>query len=470
MTESINHNNRDSISALFKQAIRGDIKDFTTGSIDRAIFLLAVPMILEMVLESFFAIVDIFFVNKVSPAATSIVGLTESSLSILYSIAWGIAMGATALIARRAGEKDFKAAAAIAGQVIVISVAISFFISVLGIIFPKEILSFMGADNKVVEENYRFTQLMLGSNIVIMLLFVNNGIFRGAGDASIAMRALILANIINIILDPLLIMGYGPFPKMGLMGAAVATTIGRGIGVIYQLFHLLMGKDLVKITLSKFAVKWSLVKNILKTSSGAMLQFLITSCSWIFLSRLVAGSGVDATAGYFTAIRICIFTILPAWGIANAAATLTGQNLGAGYPQRAARSVWRSAFLALCFFVLVAIIFFFFGEMLMRFFTDNPVEIVQGTLCLRVLAVGYFFFAYGLVLTQAFNGAGDTRTPTLINLVVFWLIQIPLAWFLARHLNWGPLGVYVAIGIAESLLAVISIVLFKKGKWMLVKV
>jgi putative MATE family efflux protein len=302
------------------------------------------------------------------------------------------------------------------------------------------------------------------------LLFVNNGIFRGAGDASIAMRALMLANIINIILDPLLIMGYGPFPKMGLMGAAVATTIGRGIGVVYQLFHLLMGKDLVKITLSKFAVKWSLVKNILNTSSGAMLQFLITSCSWIFLSRLVAGSGVDATAGYFTAIRICIFTILPAWGIANAAATLTGQNLGAGYPQRAARSVWRSAFLALCFFVLVAIIFFFFGEMLMRFFTDNPVEIAQGTLCLRVLSVGYFFFAYGLVLTQAFNGAGDTRTPTLINLVVFWLIQIPLAWFLARYLNWGPLGVYVAIGIAESLLAVISIILFKKGKWMLVKV
>lgn len=470
MTELIDHNNKLSIFKLFKQAIRGDIKDFTTGSIDRAIFLLAVPMVLEMLLESSFAVVDIFFVNKVSPAATAIVGLTESSLTILYSLAWGIAMGATALIARRAGEKNFKAASDIAAQAILIATIFSVFISVTGIIFPQEILAFMGAGKTVVQENYRFTQLMLGSNLVIMLLFVNNGIFRGSGDASVAMKALMIANLINIILDPLLIMGYGPFPKMGLMGAAVATTIGRSIGVVFQLYHLFHGKDLVKLTRKQFSIKANLVKHILNTSSGAMFQFLIGSCSWIFLAKLIASAGVDETAGYFTAIRICIFTILPAWGIANAAATLTGQNLGAGQPERAERSVWRSAFLALCFFALVALVFFFFGKPLMQFFTNNPVEIEQGTLCLHILAIGYIFFAYGMVLTQAFNGAGDTKTPTYINLLVFWVVQIPLAWFFANRLHWGPRGVYIAIGIAESLLAVISIILFKKGKWKLVKV
>ena len=470
MTEIINHNNKVSIFTLFRQAIRGEIKDFTTGSIDRAIFLLAIPMVLEMMLESSFAIVDIFFVNRISADATATVGLTESSLSILYSISWGISMGATALIARRAGEKNFKSASSIAAQVIIIAVAFSLLISAVGIIFPKEILGFMGASRLVVENNYRFTQVMLGSNIVIMLLFVNNGIFRGAGDASIAMRALMIANIINIILDPLLIMGYGPFPKMGLMGAAVATTLGRGIGVSYQLYHLFKGKDLIKLTLKAFKINLELIKSILNTSGGGMFQFLINSCSWIFLARLVAAAGVDATAGYFTAIRICVFTILPAWGIGNAAATLTGQNLGAGLPQRAEQSVWRSAFLALCFFAIVALVFFFFGENLMRFFTHNRIEIEQGTLCLHILAVGYIFFAYGLVLTQAFNGAGDTRTPTFINLFVFWVIQIPIAWFLADRLKLGPKGVYIAIGIAESLLAVILIILFKKGKWKLVEI
>ncbi|HMI77149.1 MAG TPA: MATE family efflux transporter [Ferruginibacter sp.] len=470
MTESINQDTKVSVFKLFKQAIRGDIKDFTTGSIDRAIFLLAVPMVLEMSLESLFAIVDIYFVNKVSPAAAAIVGLTESSLTILYSIAWGLAMGATALIARRAGEKDFKSASAVAVQAIIVASAFSVLISVIGVIFPKEILAFMGADKAIVEEHYRFTQVMMASNIVIMLLFVNNGIFRGAGDASIAMKALIFANIINIILDPLLIMGYGPFPKMGLMGAAVATTIGRACGVIYQFYHLFNGKDLIKLVLKEFRVNFLLIKNLLNTSSGAMFQFLIGSCSWIFLAKIIAESGVEATAGYFTAIRICIFTILPAWGIGNAAATLTGQNLGAGKPERAEKSVWRSAFLALCFFAFVAVIFFFFGETLMRFFTSNPKAIEEGTLCLHILAIGYMFFAYGMVLTQAFNGAGDSKTPTYINLVVFWLLQIPLAYLLAKYLKMGTLGVYMAIGIAESVLAIVSIIVFKKGRWKLVKI
>lgn len=470
MTELINQDKKTSIFKLFKQALRGDVKDFTTGSIDRAIFLLAVPMVLEMLLESTFALVDIYFVNKVSPAAATTVGLTESSLTILYSLSWGLSMGATALIARRAGEKDFKSASSVAAQAIIIGIAFSVLISVFGIIFPKEILGFMGGDAEIVEENYRFTQFMLGSNLVVMLLFINNGIFRGAGDASIAMKALMLSNIINIILDPLLIMGYGPFPKMGLMGAAVATTLGRGVGVIYQLYHLFSGKDLIKLALKEFRLNFILIGNILKTSSGTIFQFLIGSCSWIFLTKIVAESGVEATSGYITAIRICIFTILPAWGIANAAATLTGQNLGAGHPDRAAKSVWRSAFLALCFFALVAVVFFFFGENLMRFFTSNETAVKEGTLCLYILAIGYMFFAYGMVLTQAFNGAGDTKTPTYINLFVFWAFQIPLAYLLAKYLKMGSVGVYVAIGLAESLLAIVSIIIFKKGKWKLVKV
>lgn len=471
MTELIDHNKKHTpFLKLLKQAVRGDIKDFTTGSIDRAIFLLAVPMVLEMLLESLFALVDIFFVNKVSPAATAVVGLTESSLAILYSLAWGLAMGTTALISRRAGEKDFKSASAVAGQSIVIAVGFSVLISIIGIAFPKEILLFMGASAKVAEENYAFPQLMLGSNIVIMLLFVNNGIFRGAGDASLAMRSLMIANIINIILDPLLIMGYGPFPKMGLMGAAVSTTIGRGVGVIYQLYHLFNGNDLIKLTLKELKIQTEIMLKILKTSAGGLVQFLISSCSWIFLAKIIAGYGEEATAGYVTAIRICIFTILPVWGIANAAATLTGQNLGAKQPERAARSVWRSAFLAMCFFAVVSIIFFFFGETLMMFFTSNAVEIKEGTLCLQILAIGYIFFAYGMVLTQAFNGAGDTRTPTYINLFVFWFLQIPLAYFLATYFKWGTKGVYIAISVCESILALISIVLFKKGKWKLVQV
>ena len=461
---------KTSFFTLLKQAIRGDVKDFTTGSIDRAIFLLAVPMILEMVLESLFALVDIYFVNKVSPAAAATVGLTESSLTILYSIAWGLAMGATALIARRAGEKDFKNASSVAAQVILIAAAFSVLVSVIGILFPREILAFMGADAALVEEHYGFTRLMLGSNIVIMLLFVNNGIFRGAGDASIAMRALILSNIINIILDPLLIMGYGPFPEMGLMGAAYATTIGRGCGVLYQFYHLFGGKDLIRLSASQFVADMKMIRHLLGTSSGAMFQFLIGSCSWIFLAKLVAESGVEVTSGYITAIRICIFTILPAWGIANAAATLTGQNLGAGFPDRAEKSVWRSAFLAFCFFALVAVMFFFLGETFMRFFTANEVAINEGAKFLNILSLGYIFFAYGMVLTQAFNGAGDTRTPTYINLCIYWAFQIPLAYLIAKYWNMGSTGVYVAINCAETALAIVSIIIFRRGKWKLVKV
>jgi len=470
MSETIQTSTKNSIFKLFKQAVRGDVKDFTTGSINKAIFLLAVPMILEMVLESVFALVDIFFVNKLGSEASATVGLTEAALTILYSVAWGLAMGIMALVARRAGEKNFSGASDIAAQGILLAVFFSVIIGIVGFIFPKEILGFMGGSEKLVQENYRFTQVMLTGNIVIMLLFVNNAIFRGVGDASIAMKTLLLANAINIVLDPLLIFGVGPFPKMGVLGAAAATTIGRSVGVLYQLYHLFNGKQMIKLVQKHFKANWTMMRNILNTSFGGMFQFIIGSCSWIFLARIIAESGDSVTSGYVTAIRICIFTILPAWGLANAAATLVGQNLGAGQPERAEKSVWRTAFLALCFFAVVALVFFFFGETLMRFFTSDEEAVASGTLCLHILAVGYIFFAYGMIITQSFNGAGDTKTPTYINLFVFWLMQIPLAYFLAKYLEWGPTGVYVAIGISESILAVISIIIFKKGRWKLVKV
>ncbi len=460
---------RDSIFKLLKQALRGDITDFTTGSIDRAIFLLAIPMIVEMLLESFFAVVDIYFVNKIGIEASSTVILTEASLTILYSVAWGLAIAVTAMVARRAGEKDFTAAGKIASQAILLGILLSLIISVVGFIYPKDILSLLGAGKDVVEENYLFTRIMLTGNVVIMLLFINNGVFRGIGNASIAMKALLLANAINIVLDPLLILGIGPFPKMGVVGAAVATTIGRSCGVLYQFYHLFNGKALIKLTKKHFIINIKLIDSILKTSIGGMFQFIIGSCSWIFLAMIIAESGTAAVSGYGTAIRICIFTILPAWGLANAAATLVGQNLGANQPDRAEKSVWRTAFLAFCFFAVVALIFFFFGENLMTFFTQDKLAIKAGTLCLKVLAVGYVFFAYGMIISQAFNGAGDTKTPTYINLFVFWALQIPLAFLLAKYLKMGPLGVYIAIGISESILALVCIVIFRQGKWKLVK-
>ena len=455
---------------LFIQAVKGDVKDFTTGSINRAIFLLAIPMILEMLLESLFAVVDIYFVNKVGVDASSTVILTEASLTILYSVAWGLSIGVTALIARRAGEKNFKEASDIAAQAILLGLFLSLIVSVIGFIFPREILSLMGASAKVAQENYLFTQIMLTGNIVIMLLFINNAIFRGAGNASIAMRVLLLANAINIVLDPLLIFGIGPFPKMGVIGAAVATTTGRTIAVVLQFYYLFNGKSLIKLAAKQFVVRINLMRSILKTSAGGMFQFIIGSCSWIFLARIIAESGTAAVSGYGTAIRICIFTILPAWGLANAAATLVGQNLGANQPERAEKSVWRTAFIAFCFFAIVAVVFFVFGANLMRFFTDDKEAIAAGTECLHILAIGYVFFAYGMIISQAFNGAGDTRTPTYINLFVFWVLQIPLAWALAKFLKMGPTGVYIAIGVAESVLAIVSIVIFRKGKWKLVKV
>lgn len=460
---------KTSVFSLFKQAVRGDVKDFTTGSIDRAIFLLAVPMILEMLLEALFAVVDIFFVNKLGKEAVTTVGLTESLIAIVYSLGIGLSMGAAAMVARRAGEKHFNAIGDIAMQAIYLGIGISLLLSGIGIFFSKELLAMMGASENVVNTGHQFLQIMFGGNLVIILLFLNNAVFRGAGDAAIAMKVLWIANILNIILDPILIFGWGPVPALGVKGAAIATTTGRGIAVLVQLYYLWRGSGLVKIAREHLTVKWGIIKQLIGLSAGGVGQYVVGSCSWIFLMRIIADFGDDAVTGYQTAVRVIIFTILPAWGFANAAATLVGQNLGAGHPERAEKSVWRTAFLTMLFFLCIALVFFFFAEPILSVFIQEPKSLAIGTECLHIVALGYLFFSYGMVISQSFNGAGDTKTPTILNLVCFWALQIPLAWVMAKVLHMGPRGVYFAIGISETMLAVICIILFKKGRWKLVK-
>lgn len=458
------------ILRLFAQAVKGVEQDYTTGSINKAIFMLSVPMILEMVMESLFAVVDVFFVSKLGTDAIATVGLTESMLTILYSVAWGISMGATALVARRVGEKNPDGAAHGGMQAIYVGVLISIAVSIAGIFFAKELLMLMGAEQAMADANYHYTQLLMGSNIVIMLLFLINGIFRGAGDASIAMRSLWIANILNIILCPTLINGFGPIPAMGLTGAALATTIGRGVGVLYQLYHLFNGKGVIRILRKHISFDFPVMGSVIKLASGGTAQFLIASASWIFLVKILADYGSDALAGYTIAIRVIVFTILPAWGMANAAATLVGQNLGAKMPDRAEQSVWKAAKYNMFFLVTVAILFFTGAEWIMMFFTDNKDVIASGVKCLRFVSLGYAFYGYGMVVSQSFNGAGDTKTPTIINLFGFWAFQIPLAYVLAKILNMGETGVFLAIPIAESAIAVVAIILFKRGKWKTIKV
>lgn len=458
------------ILRLFAQAVKGVEQDYTTGSINKAIFMLSVPMILEMVMESLFAVVDVFFVSKLGTDAIATVGLTESMLTILYSVAWGISMGATALVARRIGEKNPDGAAHGGMQAIYVGVLISLIVSIAGIFFAKELLMLMGGNPEMVEHNYHYTQLLMGSNIVIMLLFLINGIFRGAGDASIAMRSLWIANILNIILCPTLINGFGPIPAMGLTGAALATTIGRGVGVLYQLYHLFNGKGVIRILRKHISFDFPVMGSVLKLASGGTAQFLIASASWIFLVKILADYGSDALAGYTIAIRVIVFTILPAWGMANAAATLVGQNLGAQLPDRAEQSVWKAAKYNMFFLVTVAILFFTGAEWIMMFFTTNKEVIASGVKCLRFVSLGYAFYGYGMVVSQSFNGAGDTKTPTIINLFGFWAFQIPLAYVLAKTLGFGETGVFLAIPVAESAIAVVAIILFKRGKWKTIKV
>jgi putative MATE family efflux protein len=456
---------------LFKVAVKGEEQNFTEGSINRAIFLLSIPMILEMAMESVFAVVDIFFVSRLNNSdAVAVIGLTESLLAIVYSVAWGVSMGATALVARRVGEKEYAGAAVAGVQAILVGAATSLLVSVVGIFFYKDLLQMMGASEAVLQIGARFTLWMLGGNITIMMLFLINGIFRGAGNAAIAMRALWLANLVNMVLDPILIFGWGPIPAFGVEGAAISTNIGRGLGVVFQLYFLFFGKSIVKLNADNFKLDWKVISQVVKVSAGSTGQFLIGSASWIFLARIVSQFGSAAMAGYTIALRVIVFTILPSWGMANASATLVGQNLGAGQPDRAEKSVWKTGFYNMIFLAIVMVLFLFLSSPILRFFTTDEIVIGYGVQCLQIVALGYLFYGYGMVISQSFNGAGDTKTPTILNLVGFWFFQIPLAYFLAIQIDFGPNGVYAAIAIAESAMAIAGIVIFRKGKWKLVKV
>ncbi len=458
------------ILGLMRNALKGEEYDYTSGSINRAIFLLAVPMIAEMIMESLFAVVDVFFVSKVSVNAVATVGLTESVLFIIYSIAVGFSMAVTAFVARRVGEKNYKRAGDAAFQAIFLAVSVSVVLGILGFVYAEDVLRLMGGEEALINEGAGYAQIMYAGNISIILLFLINAIFRGAGDPTIAMRSLWIANGLNILLDPLLIFGIGFFPEMGVMGAAVATTLGRSIGVIYQLYHLLNGSSVVKITTENIVLRILTIKEMIKVSAAGISQFLIESASWIFLVRVISTFGAEALAGYTIAFRVIVFTLLPSWGMANAAATLVGQNLGAKQPQRAATSVWRTAKYNAFFLVIISAIFFVFANPILSFFTDIPEVKRIGISALEIICLGYIFFSYGMVISQAFNGAGDTKTPMWISLVVFWLIQIPMAYWLSIELNWKSNGVFYSIAIAHSLYAMVAILLFRKGKWKLIEV
>jgi len=411
----------------FKLAVSGKEQDFTSGSIRRAVFMLAIPMILEMLMESIFAIVDIFYVSKVSVNAVATIGLTESVITLVYAVAIGLSMAATAIVARRIGEKDTKGASQAAVQVIFLGAIVAAFISVIGIVYPKEILGLMGGESDLIEEGYGYTQILMGGNITIMLLFLINAIFRGAGDASVAMWALIVSNGLNIVLDPIFIFGLGPIPAYGVQGAAIATTIGRGTAVIFQLFILFYGWSRIKVRFRDLVIRVSVMVNLIKVSLGGIGQFLIGTSSWVFLMRIMSEFGSEVLAGYTVAIRIMMFTLMPAWGLSNAAATLVGQNLGAKKPNRAEKSVWKTGKYSAIFMGIVSLIYLLFAPEIVSVFSQEVEVVKNGALCLRIIAAGYIFYGYGMVVINAFNGAGDTKTPTWINFICFWLFQLPFA-------------------------------------------
>ncbi|HUD71205.1 MAG TPA: MATE family efflux transporter [Dongiaceae bacterium] len=453
-----------------RDAIRGTSQDYTQGSISRAMLLLAVPMMLELTLESVFAVVDVFWVSGLGASATATVGLTESVLTLVYAVAIGLSMGTTALVARRIGEKDMTAAADTAVQSILVGLVAAIPFSIAGLFFAKEILGLMGADAWSLEHGYRYTMVTLGGNFAVMLIFIINAIFRGAGDAAIAMRVLWIANAINLVLDPCLIFGWGPFPEMGVAGAAVATTTGRSVGVLIQLWVLFHGARHIRVLRSQVRLHAEVMGRLVRTSLGGIGQFVIATSSWIGLVRIVSLFGSDGVAGYTIAVRVITFTIMPAWGLSNAAATLVGQNLGAGKPERAERSVWLTGFATMGFMLAVSAVYILFAESIVRIFTHDPAVVAPGADCLRVVSYGYIAYAWGMVMPQAFNGAGDTMTPTKINFFCFWLLEIPLAWTLALRLGYREDGVWSAIVIAETVAGIVGIVLFRRGRWKTIKV
>jgi len=448
-----------------KLAIRGTDIDYTTAPLNRAIFFLAIPMVLEMVMESVFVLVDVFFVAKLGPEAVAAVGLTESVITTVYAIAVGLTMAITAMVARRIGEKDSDQAAHTSIQAIYICVIVSIPISIVGVFFSEEILKLMGGSDSLIQIGSGYMTILIAGNTTIMLLFIINAVFRGAGDVILAMRSLWLANAINIVLDPCLIFGIGPFPEMGVTGAAVATTIGRGLGVVFQLWILFGGRGRIKIQRRHLSLDFPIIIRLLRVSLGGVLQYLIGTASWIGLVRIIALYGSSVIAGYTIAIRIISFTFLPSWGIANAASTLVGQNLGSNTHERAEKAVWNIAFINLIFLAGVSLILVLIPQTLVQIFTDDAGIIPHATDCLFYIAICYPFLAYGLVLVQAFNGAGDTYTPTVINFFCYWVFQIPLAYFLAVPMGQEAKGVFIAIAVAESLIAFVAIMVFRRGRW-----
>lgn len=456
--------------SYFWIAVTGKESEFTSGSIRKAIFMLSIPMILEMLMESIFALVDIAYVSKVSVNAVATIGLTESVVTLIYALAIGLSMAATAIVARRVGAKDLKGAKEAAVQAIGLGIFISILIGVFGFIYAKDILALMGAEPDLIAEGYGYTRWLLGGNVVIMLLFLINAIFRGAGDASIAMWTLVLSNGLNIILDPFFIFGWGPIPEFGVTGAAIATNIGRGTAVLFQLGVLFFGWGKIKLVLKDLVFNFKVMANLIRVSLGGIAQFLIGTSSWVFLMRMMSEFGSEVLAGYTIAIRVMLFTLMPSWGMSNAAATLVGQNLGAKQPDRAEESVWKTGRYNVYFMATVSVVYLLFSNEIVGWFNETPAVVENGALCLRVIAAGYIFYAYGMVVTQAFNGAGDTGTPTKINLIAFWAFQLPFAYVAAFYFNLGAMGVFLAITLAEVLLAIISIILFKRGNWKRVEV
>ncbi len=456
-------------SSAYKAIIGSDI-DFTEVSVRHAIFLLAIPMVLEMLGESMFAIFDIFYVSKLGADAVAVVGITESLITIIYAIGIGFSMATGAIVARRVGEKKPVEAAKSAFQAILTGIAISTVIAVPGVIYAKEILLMMGMEASIVAENYFYTAIIFGSNITIMLIFIINSIFRSAGDASRSMQVLWFANIINIILDPILIFGLGPIPAMGIKGAAIATAIGRGLGILLQLYLLLGDKSRIKFTKDILVVDFKIIKNLINISVGGIGQYLIATASWIILVRILSEFGSDIVAGYTIAIRLMIFAMLPSMGIANSAATLVGQNLGAGKPNRAEKSVWITSKINTLFLGVIGIIFLITPEFWIGLFIDDPNVLSAGATCLRIVSIGLFVYGLGMVILSSFNGAGDTKTPSILNFVFFWIIEVPLAYTLAIILDWKEYGVFWSVVFAETLLTAAALFIFRKGNWKLKQV
>jgi putative MATE family efflux protein len=447
------------------EAVRGSHQDYTKGSLNRAILLLAVPMVLEMVLESLFAVVDVFWVGRLGANAIATVGLTESMLALVFSVAMGLSMSTTAMVARRIGEKDPEGAAVAGVQAIILGLIVSLAVGLPCFLFAPRLLGLMGASAEIIATGSGYTRICLGGSAAVLLLFLNNAIFRGAGDAAIAMRLLWVSNIINLVLDPCLIFGWGPFPRLGVTGAALATLIGRSIGVVYQFYRLLKGTERIHILARQVRVQWSVLWRLMQVSVTGILQFAIAHTSWIGLVRIVSLFGAAALAGYTIAIRIVIFVILPSWGLSNAAATLVGQNLGAGHPERAEKAVWRTGLYNVAFLGAVGLFFIVFAEPVVRLFTNDAEVVPLAAACLRIISYGNLGYAYFMVMMQAFNGAGDTVTPTIVNFFGFWLLEIPLAYWLAIPLHMRSNGAFFSIAIAETTMALVSAILFKRGKW-----